>query len=84
MIYSIITHLAPYYGTCTKIDYKGYEISIAFDSSCRENYTTLTRGELRVYKKDVDVTSIFCEDDIFIPTLEALVNIKNKIDSLNP
>lgn len=82
MIYSIITSLAPYYNVCTKIEYKGFEISIASDSSCKENERILTRTDLRVYKDDIDVTEDVCQyKEIYRPTLEDIIKVKDWIDN---
>jgi hypothetical protein len=61
-----------YHGTlinptvCTKIEYKGYEISISMDSSLGAG--DLVRADIRVFTKpdgvaDVDVSSRFLESD---------------------
>ena len=47
-----------YYQTCTKINYYGFEISVASDQSlCVGN--ELQRTDIRVYKGDHDVTARF-------------------------
>lgn len=49
-----------HYQTCTKIDYFGYEISIASDQSLtRDN--NLVRTEIRVYLGNVDITDRFVD-----------------------
>ena len=49
-----------YYQTCTKIDYFGYEISIASDQSLtRDN--NLQRTDIRVYLSNVDLTQRFVD-----------------------
>lgn len=49
-----------HYQTCTKIDYFGYEISIASDQSLtRDN--NLQRTDIRVYLSNVDITQRFVD-----------------------
>lgn len=49
-----------HYQTCTKIDYFGYEISIASDQSLtRDN--SLVRTEIRIYEGVGDVTGHFVD-----------------------
>lgn len=42
---------------CIKFDRKGYEISLAIDSSCGPG--DLRRGEIRIFNGEQDVTSSF-------------------------
>lgn len=47
---------------CTKIEFSGYEISIAMDSGiCFGN--DLTRSDIRVFKDDKEVTDRFLRGD---------------------
>lgn len=45
--------------TCTKINFRGFEISIAMDDRCLGGNRPLTRSSLVVYKGDQEVTSHF-------------------------
>ena len=81
---------------CTKIVYKGYEISLAMDDSCGAR-PHLSRTALSVFDKndgENNITKIFMSDEekeyltdgeyaeIYNPTLETLCNIKIKIDEI--
>ena len=45
---------------CTKIEYKGYEISISMDSSHGPGH--LTRSDIRVFRGNYDVSADFLEE----------------------
>jgi hypothetical protein len=64
---------------CTKIPYKGFEISISMDSSHGDG--DLFRSDIRVYDdKDKDVTHRFDESNFIYGTGEALRDIFLTID----
>ena len=46
---------------CTKIDFKGYEISISMDSN--HGPGDLTRSDIRIYTKPKHTASVDCTDD---------------------
>lgn len=71
--------------TCTKIEYRGYEISISMDSS--HGNGDLFRSNIRVYTNPgavpgMDATSEFLKDDesMIYGTGEELHRIFNEID----
>ena len=75
----------------TKIEHKGFEISIAFDDRHRGGH--LTRASIIVYKGDEDVTRKVganieerrvTEEGIIDPKGEDLVEIMRAIDALEP
>ena len=49
-----------HYQTCTKIDYFGYEISIASDQSLTRD-SNLIRTEIRIYRGNEDITDRFVD-----------------------
>lgn len=72
---------------CTKIEYKGYEISIAMDSSHGDG--DLRRTDIRVFAlpgavPGADVSSIFLEEDesMLYGNAETLIRVFKKIDEL--
>ena len=72
---------------CTKIEYKGYEISISMDSSHRPG--DLTRSDIRVYTAPgsvpgVDVTDMFLApgETMLYGTGETLRDVMLAIDEL--
>jgi hypothetical protein len=75
---------SPLYGrqsnkmVCTKIDYKGLEISISMDSS--HGNGDLARSDIRVYD---DITDRFLEDDesMLYGDAETLLRIMKKIEA---
>lgn len=73
---------------CTKIEYKGYEISIAMDSS--HGNGDLRRTDIRVFTlpgavPGVDVSSSFFEDDenMLYGNAETLIRVFKKIDAMD-
>lgn len=63
----------------TKIEFLGYEISIAMDN-CFGNRQNLSRTDIRVYdKNDEDITDLFAAEDEILSSGEALFNIMNTI-----
>lgn len=72
---------------CTKIEFKGYEISISMDSS--HGPGDLFRSDIRVYTKPanvegVDVTSGFLREDenMLYGDAETLLRIMKKIETM--
>lgn len=72
---------------CTKIEYRGYEISIAMDSSIGPG--DLRRSDIRVFTlpgsiPGVDVSSDFFEADenMLYGTAETLIRVFKKIDEM--
>jgi hypothetical protein len=49
---------------CTKIEFRGYEISIAMDSSIGPG--DLRRSDIRIYKDNEDVTKVLFPDDAML------------------
>jgi hypothetical protein len=82
---------SPLYGrqsnkmVCTKIDYKGLEISISMDSS--HGNGDLARSDIRVYDNrsgnGIDITDRFLEDDesMLYGDAETLLRIMKKIEA---
>ncbi len=75
----------------TKIEYKGFEISIAFDDGHRGGH--LTRTSIMVYRGDKEVTRMVgvnieerrvTEEGIIDPKGEDLIEIMRAIDQLEP
>ena len=69
----------------TKIEFKGYEISIAMDDGHRGRH--LTRASIAVFKGDRDVTGELglekvTADGLIDPTGEDIFKIMRKIDEL--
>lgn len=66
---------------CTKIDFKGYEISIAMDSSLKFG-RDLVRSDIRVYKDNKDVSKDFLVEDenMLYGDAETLLRIMKQID----
>lgn len=68
---------------CTKILYKGHEISIAMDSSL--GLGDLTRSDIRVFSEDSqDITAHFLESDesMLYGDAETLLRVMKKIEQL--
>jgi hypothetical protein len=72
---------------CTKIEYRGYEISIAMDSSHGDG--DLWRSDIRVFTlpgaaPGADATGTFLEADerMLYGTAETLIRVFKKIDEL--
>lgn len=55
----------------------GYDVSVAFDDSCR-NSGDLTRGDIRVYHENSDITDNVCRD-IFGEVYTIIASIENLI-----
>jgi hypothetical protein len=73
---------------CTKIEYKGFEISIAMDSSHGDG--DLRRSDIRVYgcagnSHGLDVTEDFYIDDenMLVGTGEVLKRVMDQIDKVS-
>lgn len=70
---------------CTKIDFKGFEISIAMDSSHGDG--DLFRSDIRVFADGgtKDVSSTFFEDSetMLYGNAETLLRIMNKMNETN-
>ena len=73
--------------TCTKIPFKGYEISISMDSS--HGPGDLRRSDIRVFTNPgnvpgVDCTNMFLEGDehMLYGTAETLLRIMKKIEAM--
>lgn len=81
MIEEQATWPSPHRSVCTKIDFKGYEISISMDSS--HGPGDLCRTDIRIYQKDADVTSMFCAADEFMlyGNAETLLRVMKQIES---
>ncbi len=78
MIYTVNTGTG---AVCTKIDFMGYEISIAQDDSCGAFNGVMQRSDVRLYKDNEDVTAEFGDfrwvsgEDIF----KIMKMIENKV-----
>lgn len=70
---------------CTKIDYKGFEISISMDSSLKFG-RDLTRTDIRVYDKahSGDVTDAFLQGDerMLYGDAETLLRVMKQIEQM--
>ena len=72
---------------CTKIDYKGLEISISMDSS--HGNGDLARSDIRVYDnrsgRSIDITNRFFQDDEYMlyGDAETLLRIMKKIEAMD-
>ena len=69
--------------TCTKIPYKGFEISIAMDSS--HSNGDLCRSDIRVFSGSADMSSMFypqADCSVIIAHAENLKMIFAKIDEI--
>ena len=69
--------------TCTKIPYKGFEISIAMDSS--HSSGNLCRSDIRVFNGSADMSSMFypqADSNIILAHAENLKMIFAKIDEI--
>ena len=66
---------------CTKIDFKGYEISIAMDSSLKFG-RDLFRADIRVFRGNEDVTKRFLreDEDMLYGNAETLLRVMKDID----
>jgi len=67
---------------CTKIDFNGFEISIAMDSSHGDG--DLARTDIRVYKDDVDISNQFFEADerMLYGDARTLLHVMKKIEAM--
>ena len=66
---------------CTKILYKGFEISIAMDSG--HGPGDLTRSDIRVYDNEIDVSRVFFADDeaMLYGDADTLLRIMKRIEA---
>jgi len=66
----------------TKIEFKGFEISIAMDSSHGDG--DLTRTDIRVYKENDDVTIRFLDKDEYMlyGNAETLLRVMKQIEQM--
>jgi len=67
---------------CTKIPYKGYEISISMDSSHGEG--DLLRTDIRVFKEEADVSFVFFGpgESMLYGDAETLLHVMHHINEL--
>lgn len=67
---------------CTKVEFRGYEISIAMDSSLQYG-RDLSRTDIRVYKDDKDVSEKFLDEgcNMIYGTAEELFRVMKMIES---
>ena len=68
---------------CTKIEFKGYEISIAMDSSLQFG-RDLVRSDIRVFKDDKEVSQFFYDEgcNMIYGTAEELFRVMKQIESI--
>lgn len=66
---------------CTKIEFKGHEISVAMDSSLKFG-NNLARTDIRVYRENKDVSSEFFQEDetMLYGDAETLLRVMNQIN----